>query len=486
LTHIIDYQQSHNMPINETWIDMAANVNIPIADSGIVKEYRGMPNNVTVKQADVLLMMHPLLPKLSLKDQRASTSYYLGKQSPDGPAMTSAIAAVLENQIAQSGVAAFTYELAAQEPYLRTPFFEASEQANDDKNANGGTSPAQIFLTAHAGAMQIAIYGYLGVKYSKSVPTFRPSLPSPHKQLAIPDIHFWGNLLRAVMNSTHTNITRLPLAADVIKSGVVGDHYHNQSTPITIQRRSLTGDEIEETHYNIAMNETITVENDMYWQRPTTLKNVLQGQPTSSKADHHTAQYPEAATDGNTGTRWQPLSIDPAELVVNTSMVPFQRVTQMNFDWGPRVPASVQVLFTNRTDLFLLEDVHGLISIAVTPNKIYGVDAGTPQLEVVPYEGNRTTLNSTQIGNGTFTGILAILRMHGCPGCGLTHRILENGTTIWQSDGRGATLGEFEVVGEKGTDTVKNMAKETADERQRDDPRDNGDILTPKLKDEGT
>jgi trehalose/maltose hydrolase-like predicted phosphorylase len=116
LTHIIDYQQSHNMSINETWIDMAANVNIPVADSGIVKEYRGMPNNVTVKQADVLLMMHPLLPKLSLKDQRASTSYYLGKQSPDGPAMTFAIAAVVENQIAQSGVAAFTYELAAQEP----------------------------------------------------------------------------------------------------------------------------------------------------------------------------------------------------------------------------------------------------------------------------------------------------------------------------------------------------------------------------------
>jgi hypothetical protein len=460
---------------------MAANVNIPRAASGIIKEYRGMLNNPIVKQADIQLLVHPLdLSTISLKDQRASATYYHGKQTPDGPAMTYAIEAIAENQIASSGVAAFMLERQATEPYLRALYYQMSEQANDDGNANGGVSPAIPFLTGCGGALQISLSGYLGVKPLAKNPTFRPSLPHPYKHLALPDFYLRGNRMRAVMNSTHTNITRLPPAADVV--GVVFDVYPNRTMPITIQRRSLNDNEIEMAYYNIDMNETIAVENDMYWQRLTTPNNILQGQPTSSNVGHHSAQYPGSATDGNFGTRWQPETTALALLSVNISMVPPQRVTQMNFDWGPRVPAAARVGFTNRTDLTSLDGAENVIAVPITPSQMYGLNTGTPEIEVVPYVGNRTTVNTTYFGSNVWSGKFAILEIRGCPGCGLKGLQAENGTTTWHSDGRGATVGEFEVICERGINTVNNLAKESAGERQdaKRDLFEAGDILTAK------
>jgi hypothetical protein len=449
----IDYQRAHGLPVNETWIEMATNVNVPRASSGIIKEYQDMLNNVTVKQADLQLLIHPINPPwLSLKEQRASATYYYEKQAPDGPAMTYAIEAIVENQIAKSGVAAHTLELQAQEPYLRAPFYQMSEQANDDANANGGVSPAIPFLTGHGGVLQIVPYGYLGVKLLAKTPTFRPSLPPPYKHLKPPHIYFHGNRIATSMNSTHTNFTRLPPTADV---SIVFDKYPNRSMPITIERRSIEGDSIDVQQYSLNMNETITVENDMYWQHPTTPNNLLQGQPTSSKAEHHTAQYPRSATDGNFGTRWQPRTMEPTVLSVNMSMVPFQRVMQMNFDWGPRIPASARVAFTNSTDPTSIEGAERIILIQVTPNKLYGADAGMSQIEVEPYESNRTTVNMSQFGNDLWTGRTALFEMEGCQGCGLRSLVLENGTTVWQNDGRGATLGEFEVIGDRRADIIQ-------------------------------
>ncbi|TVY34825.1 Acid trehalase [Lachnellula subtilissima] len=82
---VVSYQEANNIPVNETWRDMADNVNIPKADSGIILEYENMPNNVNIKQADVNLI-NLLNPKwYDLKTAQLNHAYYIQKESPDGP-----------------------------------------------------------------------------------------------------------------------------------------------------------------------------------------------------------------------------------------------------------------------------------------------------------------------------------------------------------------------------------------------------------------
>jgi hypothetical protein len=253
------------------------------------------------------------------------------KQDPDGPAMTYAIAAIAVNKVAASGCAAFTFAVQPHLPYLRAPWYQFSEQARDDSNENGGVQPAFPFLTGHGGARQIEIYGYLGLTPGNWDLTIRPSLPPPFKHITLP-FYFYGNKFIATMNATHTTITRVPVQ-DVI--GMV-DRYPSTSMPLIVERPSTTGDIIEATQFMIAMNETVTVENDMYWQQLSTPNNILQYQSTTSSAESLLGQYAGAATDGNVVTRWQPYTLNASNLTVDTSGVPYQQVEKLVFDWGRR------------------------------------------------------------------------------------------------------------------------------------------------------
>jgi hypothetical protein len=464
LTQISKYQKRIGLPTNDTWVDMAAKVNIPKADSGITLEYEGMLNNASVKQADVTLMIYPLnFPNYSLKEQLEDLSYYDGKQSPDGPAMTHAISAIAMNRIASSGCSAFSRQVKAQLSNLRAPWFQMSEQANDDQNANGGVSPGFPFLTGSGGSLQIPLFGYLGITRQRDHVTIRPGLPAPLKHLQISDFHEKGNRFRATMNSTHTNITRLPVEV----TGLY-DAFKDRPMPLIIERRNATENVIYETTYNITMNETITVKNDMYWQQLTMPNNFLQCQPTISKGQYVTGNTPGAATDGDPGTRWQPLNQAPSNITIDTSNVPAQKIVQLSLEWGPRTPKYARVAFTNETDLTSIWDAQ-VIPLGIQPNQIYG--KGTPDVQVVPYQGNSTDLWMYLLPGEYWSGKYAILEIEGCQGCGeLELMTLENGTTIWQDDGFGAFVGEFAAIGETGMDIVKSLDKVTADERL--DPTD--------------
>ncbi|TVY51212.1 Acid trehalase, partial [Lachnellula cervina] len=207
---VISYQEANDILVNETWRDMADNVNIPKADSGITLEFENMPNNVNIKQADVNLI-NLLNPKwYDLKTAQLNHAYYIQKESPDGPAMTNAINAINENQIASSGCGAFPRHIEALIPNLRGPWMQMSEQVIDDQNDNGGYPPAFPFLTGHGGNAMIVPLGYLGLKMYEADLTIRPALPAPLQYLSIPDFYFNGNRIRAQMNTTHTTLTRLP------------------------------------------------------------------------------------------------------------------------------------------------------------------------------------------------------------------------------------------------------------------------------------
>jgi hypothetical protein len=455
LDKTIRLQREYGIPVNETWVDMANNLNIPLAASGITREYEGMLNNVTVKQADVLLITSHLSSKnYSLDTARKDVDYYTQKQTPDGPAMTYDIAAIDENQVAKSGCAAFTFDMQARLPYIRAPWYQFSEQARDDSNENGGVNPALPFLTGHGGAHQATIFGYLGLKRGKEDLTIRPSLPPPFKHMTTPNFYSHGSRFNATMNATHTTITRLPVQ-DV--TGMV-DRYPSASMPLIVERRSTTEGIIEETRFMIAMNETVTVENDMYWEQLSTPNNILQCQSTTSNAESALGQYAGAATDGNAGTRWQPYTLNAANLTVDTSGVPYQQVEKLVFDWGRRPPKIVRVGLTNETDLASIKDAKYFFEMKPEPSQIY--IAPEFDTEVVSYVGNRTTFD-IPANTPTWSGKFAILEIEGCNGCDwVDSPMLSKEKFPGEQHGMGATVGEFEIIGMEGkTDIVKETEK---------------------------
>jgi hypothetical protein len=423
----IKYQEDNNMPVNETWRDMANNVNIPKAASGITLEFKGMENNITSKQADVELISLLGPKEYDLKTAKLDNDYWAQHLTPDGLAMTGAIHTTNENQVATSGCGTWSKDIEARIPNLRAPFMQMSEQVNDDQNANGGYPPAFPFITGHGGNSMIVPMGYLGIQMLEDVLTIRPSLPPPLEYLRPPEFYFKGNRIRAQMNSTHTSLTRLP-ALNV--TGVF-DVYPSQPMPFVVQHRDATLDAIVPTDYQFSMNETVVVPNGMYWERLSTPGNILQCKPTYSLTND--SQYGGTATDGSGGTRWLPPNATlPALLAVETSENEGTPLQEIRFDWGRRIPTSARVALTNMTmaevlALERLDDVQGKI-IEIPAKEL--VPNSWETLEVVLYIGNTTQYNLTE---PVYAGKFAVLEIKGCQGTEC-------------SDGRGGTAVEFELI----------------------------------------
>lgn len=459
----IALQKKFKEPVNATWAEVAAKINIDRAPSGITLEYQGMNNTVHIKQADVTLLIYPLSPSsMSLCQKNKDLAYYNQRSEPDGPAMTAAIAAIAENQVATSGCAASIYYSQATAPFLRAPFYQMSEQANDDMNANGGIAPAYPFLTAHGGSIQFPHFGLLGVSLNNQILHIRPSLPMPFTNVRPGDFYFQGNRLRALMNTTHTNLTRLSASA---VDGLV-DTYAGQPMPIIVETRNEAGDDLDTVTYILPMNETITVENDMYWKKLTTPGNTLQCQPTITKASNVLGQYSGAVNDGDPGTRFQPGHRNRTKIIIDTSKSGFRPLGGFRIDWGSRPAANITMTVTNSTSQATESDT--VVSLDVFPNKIYGKSESLS--EVVPYQGNVTEYSFDK-NKTVWSGDYSILEFEGCRGCGwvgTTHD--SNGEMVPVEDTMGATVGEFELIAteefEVQEDMMKGLGNQTAESRQ--------------------
>ncbi|KAE8444218.1 hypothetical protein EG329_000718 [Mollisiaceae sp. DMI_Dod_QoI] len=422
----IALQRQFGEQINETWAEVAAKIIIPKAESGITHEYEGMDNTVHIKQADVTLMIYPLSLNWTLEQKAKDLAYYNQRAEPDGPGMTAAIAAVAENLVAPSGCAASFYISQAMAPFLRGPWYQMSEQANDDMNGNGGIAPAFPFLTGHGGALQFPHFGLLAVNLNNETLHIRPSLPPPFTHVQLADFYFQGNRFRAIMNTTHTTLTRLQ---NIRVSGLV-DIYEGQPMPIVVERRNEAMTDLVTATHMLSMDETVTIENDMYWQNLTTDDNILQCQPAITKASNVLGQYPGAINDGDAGTRFQPTSRNLTSLVIDSSKSAGQRIERFRIDWGRRPANSFTLAFTNSTESNIAADNQTAFTFDVTPSLPYGVNMSL--IEVVPYQGNVTEHifgENEQIWSGDFT----ILEFEGCKDCGGV-------------DTLGATVGEVEVI----------------------------------------
>ncbi|KAM3073119.1 alpha,alpha-trehalase ath1 [Clarireedia jacksonii] len=432
---IIATQKQYNEITPQTWLDIAQHINIPRAPSGITLEYEGMPSNITIKQADVTMFMYPLsLPAqlYPLRNKNLDLSFYTSKQTLDGPAMTFAITTIATLRYAPSSCSAYTYSLLSGFANYRAPWYQMSEQTNDDHNANGGYHPAFPFLTGHGGAALIPVFGYLGLDLWADELTVQPTLPEPVNFLQLPEFFYKGNKISAQMNSTHTNITLLSLSPFTSLSS--SSSSLNSSAPNSASiplNQNLPASRNPQVRYELVLNQTLTLQNDMYWQRLSTPLNLLQCLPAHSSDAHVPGRWPRAVNDGDVGTSWQAEGTAPASIEIDTTSVQGRRVREVRIAWGERVAGRAWVVFCSDREGEKKRRIE--ISDFVAGRRAGGDASGG---EVVPYEGMRTVY-AVPRNETVYLGGKVRLEVEGCVGAGCG----EDG------DEAGATVGEFEVLG---------------------------------------
>ena len=428
------FRKKDGLPQNETWTAIYENIAFPKARSNITLEFETMNNSAAVKQADIVLLNYPLDYGVNYTeaDKLLDLDYYANRQSEDGPAMTYSIFAIGANALSPSGCSAHTYTLNALLPYLRAPFFLFTEQVIDDPTLNGNTNPASPFLTGHGGANQIVPFGFLGVRTDQPVLFINPSLPPQIPHVKVRTFHYAGTTLSASMNATHTDITRKETTRTA-GAGELKDRFAGTELNFLV---GIPGSDENAVSYNISVGQTISVPNRLYWQKNSEEGNIVQCLSVTSPDVYQPGQFPEAAIDGATSTRWQPATNETSSILIDMSAIPPQRVTGVMFDWGQRPPRHATVYLGNSTDG---EIVYGENVIVIEVNDIQpnlafvplknGTKPSPESSEVVPVIGNMTTVAVS--GGSTYSGKYARLVIEGC----------------WEEDGVGASVGEFVLKG---------------------------------------
>ncbi|POS86754.1 hypothetical protein EPUL_003115 [Erysiphe pulchra] len=414
-------KKEKGLPIVDLWEFQRENIKLPVAESNVTLEYEGMNNSVVVKQADVILISYiNYYTNYPVYRQVLDLNYYALKQSPDGPAMTYSVYASVANKYVGQGSASFTYTLKAILPYLRAPWFQMSEQSDDNLSKNGRPHPPAFpFLTGHGGANQIVPFGFLGLNLDGPVLTIDPSLPPQISYLKTRTMHFNGATFFVMMNNSHSTITRIPT---VFSSGLE-DSYGNSTMPFCIGHFKKCS-----TPYEIGLNEALTFTNRMDWKISSYANNIIQNQPAWSKDDHMNGELPLAAVDGSTATFWQPQKDNSTFLFIDTNSIAPTFIKRIHFYWGLRHSKAVAVFVSNSTDW---QNQGGYMMVGKN-NQIRASNPFSIELEknsrVVPVAGNETTIFPEQ---PMWTGRFLRIQITGCS----------------TEDGKGATVGEISVIG---------------------------------------
>ncbi|MCJ1404871.1 hypothetical protein MMC11_008097 [Xylographa trunciseda] len=419
LTNLNFFRELFDLPRNATYDDIAANVLIardPATD--ITQEYSGMNGSISVKQADVVLNTFPLnyQQNYTLVEMQEDLNYYAGKQSDDGPGMTFAIFSIVAEEVSPSGCSSYTYQQYSSHPYARGPWFQLSEQLVDDYTLNGGTHPAFPFLTGHGGAMQVTIFGYLGLRLTPGFTLHvNPSLPPQIPHLQYRNFYWAGWPIQAVANQTHTTLTRL--STPYMTANMT---YANMSIPVE------AGAVDSLTAYSLPPNGTITIPHHLEGYNQTVPGNIAQCLPVSTTTTWEPGQFPLSAVDGAASTKWQPTRADiPQSMTVDLSSMPIQQISALYFDWAENPPLNATVVFHNGTAVAATD-----APIVVADIKISSPYVASEISRIMPYQSNTTRV---ELGAGVWSGRFVTLTIEGSQSGG----------------GVGASVAEFAPIGSK-------------------------------------
>jgi trehalose/maltose hydrolase-like predicted phosphorylase len=387
---------------NATWYEQAENVVISRnSEAGIILEYTGMNGSINVKQADVVLVTYPLSYKgmnYSQQDSLNDLDYYAAKQSQDGPGMTYAIFSIVASEVSPSGCSAYTYQQYSEEPYVRPPWFQFSEQLLDNFEINGGFHPAFPFLTGHGGANQVTLFGYLGLRLiADGYLHVDPSLPPQIPQIRYRTFYWQGWPIQAYSNHTATTLTRLATPLDTANST-----FADSSIPIVLGLTSNSTSPVLE----LPPNGTITISNRTPADIKTVPGNLVQCQPVWSTDPVVPGQFAISAVDGAASTKWQPASAD-VEASITVALTTGagtaeNSVTAFYFDWAQAPPVSFRIEFHNGSpggdgaDPSFYDSTSAIEILSQDPVEVSIPFDPATVAEVVPYSSNTTlvTLDS--------------------------------------------------------------------------------------------
>ena len=402
-------------------------------------------NTAVIKQDDVDLINYPLdyeSANYTEADKLQSLDYYANKQSPDGPAMTYSLYSISANALSPSGCSAYTYALNGFQPYTRAPWYQFSEQQVDNPNTNGGTNPAFPFMTGAGGWHQIGPMGWLGARVTESQLVIQPALPPQIPHVSLRTLIFGGTGLKAVMNYTHTTLTRVTPSSYLLPPNTT-DRYANTTMPITVGFSIDSG-------YNIslALGQTLTIANRLYFDNTTTQGNILQCLPlatSSSSTSFQPGQFPLAAIDGAASTRWQPSTRNATSITIDMRTIPYQSVSGVSFDWGARPASTARIQLYNSSSSSSsssLSAANDASSGAETVFTFSPITASSPYnatsaAVIEPYTGNMSFFTfSPSSGGQVYSGDYLTLTIEGC---------LQSGDEL------GATVAEFNLFAANGS-----------------------------------
>uniref|UniRef100_UPI0024A7FE12 discoidin domain-containing protein n=1 Tax=Nocardia sp. CC201C TaxID=3044575 RepID=UPI0024A7FE12 len=198
------------LPAIPEWTVVADRLRMPFDESRRIflqfDGYTGTPG----KQADAVLLIHPLDWPMPPQVAAAVLDYYAQRTDPDGPAMTDSVHAVDAAAIGVPGCAVDTYLERAARPFVRAPFGQFAEARGEKAGAADplAGAPAFTFVTAAGGFLQIFTDGLLGLHADIDAITIDPTLsPRLGSEVMIRGIRWQGRTFDARIGMDDTRLT---------------------------------------------------------------------------------------------------------------------------------------------------------------------------------------------------------------------------------------------------------------------------------------
>ncbi|KAK9477851.1 Six-hairpin glycosidase-like protein [Lipomyces japonicus] len=306
--------------VGENWKGIEENIYIPIDDEiDLILEFPKMNGTVKIKQADVVLLNYPLEYD-SYDVNLNNLDFYANAQSADGPAMTWAIFAINAAQLSPKGCASYTYLLYSSQPYLRSPFFQFSEQIDDN----------------------VLTHGFTGFRPREDVFYLDPVLPPQiEDEYTVKGLKWRDNVFDIIITLTETTIER-KYATGLKTPRLRRCRFENRPSILSSFLKPVTvriGSGKKKGDYELEIGESLKVPTRRADLNGTLIDgNIAQCSPVLSNTTWVKGHFPISAVDGSNSTYWQPDTRDPAALFVDLGR--FRNVSKINLNWG-RTPAKM-------------------------------------------------------------------------------------------------------------------------------------------------
>ncbi|XP_027622479.1 protein-glucosylgalactosylhydroxylysine glucosidase [Tupaia chinensis] len=178
--------QELGLPVPNQWLEVADKIKVPFdPEQNFHPEFDGYELGEEVKQADVVLLGHPVPFPLSPDVRRKNLEIYEAVTSPRGPAMTWSMFAVGWMELKDP---------ARARSLLDRSFANATEPFKVwTENADG--SGTVNFLTGMGGFLQAVLFGCTGFRITKAGITFDPMCPAGLSGVCVSGVCYQGNKL---------------------------------------------------------------------------------------------------------------------------------------------------------------------------------------------------------------------------------------------------------------------------------------------------